>query len=263
MESPTGLFRQLKGSSGATYRAANFWTAQSDNFVQYLSADGKYYIKHDPTTGRVLFADAESKKFMGFMLDEDNLIQSNYDNLLENLKTIHGLPNSNRVVNIKGFQFVLADDKANVVLGKYRPNSTSGVTGEIGTDDVIEQLTVLKNYSFADKSFELRNGSVHVLNIPDGMYNPATFFDTYNKEILDLIVENSAEIKVTLISDPRKTNLLYELNNGVLTEYPSGFAKEIRYLRDRNIKTVYLKDGSAINLDDIGLNNINWSKWSY
>jgi hypothetical protein len=37
----------------------------------------------------------------------------------------------------------------------------------------------------------------------------------------------------------------------------------MKYLRDRNIKTVYFKDGSVINLDNINLNDINWTEWKY
>lgn len=37
----------------------------------------------------------------------------------------------------------------------------------------------------------------------------------------------------------------------------------IKYLRDRNVKTIYLKNGTALNIDNIDLNNINWSQWKY
>jgi len=37
----------------------------------------------------------------------------------------------------------------------------------------------------------------------------------------------------------------------------------IKYLRDRNIKIISLKDGYSLNLDNIDLNNINWSQWKY
>jgi len=263
LESPTGLFRQLKGTNGQTYRAATFWTDEGENVIHYVSSDAKYYIKHDPTNGRVLFIDAENNKFMGFMLDQDNIVGANYNALVENLKTIHGLPNSVRTINIKGTAITFADDKANLVLGKYKPNSSPGISGEIGTDDVIDQMTILKNYSFADKSFELRNGSVHVLNIPDGMYNPATFFDTYNKELLDLAVNNPTKVKVTLISDARKESLLSYYDVEKNTRKPTGFGMEIKYIREKGIKQVYLKDGTSINLDKINLDNINWSEWKY
>lgn len=38
---------------------------------------------------------------------------------------------------------------------------------------------------------------------------------------------------------------------------------EIKYLRDRGIKNVTLKDGTNLNLDDIDLSNLNWAGWQY
>lgn len=38
---------------------------------------------------------------------------------------------------------------------------------------------------------------------------------------------------------------------------------EIKYLREKGIKQAYLKDGTALNIDNIDLNNINWSEWKY
>ncbi len=263
LESPTGLFRQLKGINGQTYRAATFWSDQGPHIVHYVSQDAKYYIKHDPTNGRVLFIDVDNNKFMGFMLDQDNIIGTNYNSLVENFKTIHGLPNSVRNVNINGTIINFADDKANLVLGKYNPNQ-NGVVGEIGTDDVISQMTILKNYSFADNSFELRNGSVHVLNIPDGNVSQwSTFFEDFNKQFLDLATQNSSIFKTILVSDPRKAQLLRGTTVIDGKFIPSGFAKEIKYIRDRGIKNVSLKDGTILNLDDIDLTNLNWSGWIY
>jgi hypothetical protein len=262
LDSPVGLFRQLKGTNGQVYRASNFWNDEGPEIIHYVSQDLKYYIKHDPSNGRVLFISLEENKFISFMLDQDNLIQSDYGSFLDNLKTIHGFPNSNRVIKVKGENLSLANDKANLILGKYKPNNITGVSGELGTDDVIEEMRILKNYSFADKNFELRNGSVHVLNIPDGMYNPETFFETYNKELLDLAVNYPNRVKVTLVSDPRKSQLLYFVDKENIKQ-PTGFAMEIKYLRDRGIKNISLKDGSILNLDYIDLNNINWNQWKY
>jgi hypothetical protein len=267
LEAPTGLFRQLKSLDGSVYRAANFWNETGSDIVHYLSADAHYYIKYDNATGRMLFVDAQSKKFIGFALDEGGLLKNATDvkfgEFLGNLKTTHGLSGGKNTITINGQNITFATDKANVVLGKYEPNKVAGISGEIGTDDVIAQLSIPKNYSFADKSFELRNGSVQVLNIPERMANTSEFFDIYNKELLDLIVENPTKIRVILVSDPRKANLLIKFENGIPTYDPTGFAMEIRYLRDRGIKNVYLKDGSTINLDNIELNNIDWSGWKY
>jgi hypothetical protein len=268
LESPVGLFRQLKGPSGDTYRAATFWSDEGAEIVHYLSSDNKYYIKHDPINGRVLFVDVESRKFVGFMLDQDNIVATNYVGLIENLKTIHGLPNGVRSINFNGTTITFPSDKATLLLGKYKPNSSVGVTGELGTDDIIEKMTILKNYSFADKSFEIKNGSIHILNIPSGNVESVengwnTFFQDYNKEFLDLAIENKDQFKILFVSDPRKPQLLRTTTIIDGKFIPTGFAKEIKYLRERGIKSIYLKDGTAINLDIIDLNGLNWTGWQY
>ncbi|WP_339757651.1 hypothetical protein [uncultured Winogradskyella sp.] len=40
---------------------------------------------------------------------------------------------------------------------------------------------------------------------------------------------------------------------------PSGFTKEIKYLRDRGITTVKFKDGKILNLDEVDLSKMDWS----
>lgn len=53
----------------------------------------------------------------------------------------------------------------------------------------------------------------------------------------------------------RNANLLFE---------PSGFAKEIKYLRDRGITTVKFKDGSELNLNSVDLDDMDWiTNWKY
>lgn len=95
------------------------------------------------------------------------------------------------------------------------------------------------------------------------MYNPTTFFDDYNKGILDLAVNNPSKVRVTLVSDPRKADLLIVYRNGIKTIEPTGFAQEIKYLREKGITNVYLKDGMQINLNTIDLSNLEWSAWKY
>lgn len=52
-------------------------------------------------------------------------------------------------------------------------------------------------------------------------------------------------------------------NSNGLNE-PSGFTKEIKYLRDRGITTVKFKDGTMLNLDEVDLSKMDWiTKWKY
>ena len=267
LPAPVGKFRQLIGKDKRTYRAADFWKQNNPEFKIYESNDGKYLIKHDPSSGRLLFADLQTKQFVGFALDEENLISNDYDRLLKNLKTVHGLPGGARYLTINGKTINLSGDRANFLFGKYAPNTVPGVSGEIGTDDIINELSILKNYSFADESFELRPGSVHVLNMPDNMPigNGNDFFEAYNKGFLDKVVKNKDKVNVVFVSDPRKGSLLdrYEASSRQFTGRPTGFAKEIRYMRDRKFFDVSLADGTMINLNNIDLANLDWSKWLY
>ena len=211
----------------------------------------------------MLFVDVENKQFIGFALDEDKLID-NYEKLLQNLKTVHGLPGGARNLTIRGVSINLHKDKANVILGKYNPNSVPGIADEIGTDDILKELRILKNYSFADEAFELRPGSIQVLNIPDKMWRDAgDFFDAYNKDFVDMVIRNKDKVNPILVSDPRKKDLLRVFEGTYPTTRPTGFAKEIKYLRDRGVKNVSLKDGTLINLDDINLDELSWVNWKY
>jgi hypothetical protein len=263
---PVGKFRQLIGQNNTTYRAASFWKETNSGFKTVVTKDQRYLLKHDPTTGRMLFADIENKTFIGFGLDEANVVGNDYARLLQNLKTIHGLPGGAKSINLGHRVIPLSSDKANAFFGKYRPNDVPGVTGEIGTDDIIDELSILKNYSFADASFELRPGSVHILNIPDNMplSSGMRFFDVYNKYFLDMVIKNMDRFNVVFVSDPRKVDLLdiFLKELGQFSGKPSGFAKEIRYLRDHGIQRVEY-NGSVIDLSSINLDNLDWSQWEY
>jgi hypothetical protein len=83
------------------------------------------------------------------------------------------------------------------------------------------------------------------------------------KDLLDLAVDNPTKVRVTLISDPRKGDLLRRIKSGILSDEPSGFAMEIKYLREKGFNKVYLRDGTQLNLNNISLNNLDWSAWKY
>lgn len=103
-----------------------------------------------------------------------------------------------------------------------------------------------------------------MLNIPDAMANSADdFFDAYNKDFVDMVIRNKDKVNPVLVSDPRKLDLLRVFEGMDPTTRPTGFAKEIKYLRDRGVKNVSLKDGTFINLDDINLDGLSWVNWKY
>ena len=279
----SGKFRQftinLEGQNPKTERAGTFWNTSGElnpELVQYFSKDGKYYLKHDPRDGRLLFFERATEQCLGFTMDQDKLFETvlngDYEKLVENLKQIHGF-NNNYLLKFPSGELVLSDSKANIVLGKWNPNAVEGVSNQLGTDDVIQNLTIFRNYAFADDILELRPGSVHMLNIPEGMYDMPTFFDDFNKAFLDMVIANQDKIEVVFATKPDNIDLFkawdtaikdfsFNENSGLFE--PSGFAKEVKYLRDRGIKKVWLNDGSTLNLEEIDLSELDWkTNWKY
>ena len=77
----------------------------------------------------------------------------------------------------------------------------------------LNTLMSFEGYSFADEVFELKPGSVHVLNIPDAMANSADdFFDAYNKDFVDVVIRNKDKVNPVLVSDPRIPHLAQVLD---------------------------------------------------
>ncbi|MBD0776984.1 fibronectin type III domain-containing protein [Maribacter sp. ANRC-HE7] len=270
-------------------RAGTFWNLGSNSSIshtQYVSADGNFYVKlvPDKNDGRLLFYDIEQGKFLGWGIlptKNDELINplkdpSDYETLIQDLKLIHGLEK-----NTTSFDFgpkgilVRYVDKLNAYLGSYNPSRTAGAANELGTGDVLDRLTMYKNYRFADKNAaDFEPGSISMLNMPDVMAstpNTENFFDDFNAEYLDFLIVNKDKTEIIFTTNPIHQDLFkawdssknnYQRNSNLLFE-PSGFAKEIKYLRDRGVKIVKFKDGSNLNLDEVDLSEMDWSKWKY
>ena len=274
----SGKFRQftinLEGQGQKFNRAGTFWNTNGElnpNLVQYFSNDGKYYLKHDPRDGRMLFFQVATKKCLGFTMDQDKLFEkvlnNDYDKLIENLKQIHGFK-KNFLLKLLNGDLRLSETKANIILGKWNPNAIEGVAGELGTDDVIEGLTIFRNYAFANDVLELRAGSIHLLNIPEGMYVPESFFPKFNMDFLNMAIINKDKIQIILATKADNTDLLKAWDNQIdnfryNTEtnlfVPSNFAREIKYLRDKGVDKVQLSSGKSFDLNSIDLDFLDWS----
>ncbi|MCC7298806.1 MAG: hypothetical protein IT244_10780, partial [Bacteroidia bacterium] len=211
--------RALESEQIVAYSARDFWLEEGTDFVQYLSEDAEYLIKHDPSTGRMLVADVQNQEVVYFSLDEDKLFASKlpaqddaaYKELMLKTRTHLGLSGGLKEITIRGKKMVFSQDKANVLLGKWKAKDLPGIEGqELGTEEVMEELLMFKHYSHKDLDFELRPGSVQVLNIPTGSIEKTkelservgTFWDAYNLNFLDMIVNNKSRVNVVLVSDP-------------------------------------------------------------
>jgi len=157
-----------------------------------------------------------------------------------------------------------------------RNNPNRGdISRELGTIDILEKYKIYKNLAFYDQSSKLKPGSILMLNTPDELFNPNTFFNEFNKDFLDFIIENKNKIEIVFTTNPVHPNLFKAWDSNVndfkknfetgLFE-PSGFAKEIRYLRNKGINKVKFKDGSILVLSSVDLDNIglDWeTNWIY
>lgn len=258
LEAPVGEFRTLVAkvnNENKHYRAADFWKQETDEMEHYITRDGMFYIKRHPGTGRVLLIDIENSRFVGFHVDESGVFKGDYESMATTMRTIHGLPGGLKSVTVGGRTIEFSKDKINLVLGRYDPSSID--PNELGTKHIMEQLELLKNYSFASKYFELMPGAVHILNIPEGLsklYSSkgVEFWDAFNKNFLDIAVQNKDKVNVILMTDPRKTILLSALKNGRMSADPSYFARELFYLSENNVNNLFF-GLEKIKYDEINL----------
>lgn len=265
--------RRVEGGNIIAYSARDFWMEEGTEFVQYLSKDAKYLIKNDPKTGRMLVADIEEQSVIHYSLDEDGLFQKKfptptdaaYEDLMIRQRTILGLGGGLSEIAIRGRKLVLSQDRANVLLGKWKAQDLPGIEGqELGTDEVMEHLLMFKQSSYKNKNFELRPGSIHVLNVPDGNVLKSSqmgdklgdFWDAYNKWFLEIIVQNKNKVNVVLVSDPRKYQVLFKVTtDGV--KYSSTtrtfYSKELLYLAEHNFNSVSYLGNEVISLKSLDI----------
>lgn len=261
--------RRLEGDNIVAYSARDFWMDEGKEYVQYLSNDAKFLIKHDPKTGRMLVADIEEQSVIHYSLDEDGLFQKKYptptdaayEDLMIRQRTILGVGGGLKEIAIRGRKFVLSQDKANVLLGKWKAQDLPGIEGEeLGTDEIMEYLLMFKHSSYKNANFELRPGSIHILNIPDGNMKKSgqlidrigDFWVAYNKAFLEMIVQNKNKVNVVLASDPRKKQVLFKFeNNDYNFNKPTIFHSELQYLKNNGIMSVNLHG-----LENLDLNKI-------
>jgi hypothetical protein len=263
LEAPTGMFRQLVDKNKNYHRAADFWKNESAGIEHYLTKDGRYYIKRDPANGRTLFIDVEKEAFVGWHLDDDGVFKGDYEALAKTFCSVHGLPGGLRYIKVGNVVIDLASDKFNVILGRFDLSSIPGFETEIGTKQIIEQISLLKNYSFASKNYELAPGALHVLNIPEGMSELAQkkgmdFWEAFNKYFLDLVVENKERANVIFVVDVFKKDILkeYDWIKRDFNDRPSYLAKEIKYLRESQVRFALDKFGNQVDMMSIDLTDL-------
>jgi len=206
------LVPDVKWVSGNLPDALKFIKEGGDQFVHFIAKEN-YYLKIDRQTGRLFFGDIKNGTVLGYyhgkqtagIIDVDN-----FDNLVQKLEVVHGASGKSLIRLSNGVSIPLTPGKTTSVIGSYQS----------GTRLVIQEFSVLKNTDFG-----ARLGGFQVLNVPDELYKPSTFWKKYNEKWLKQACDRGDDVKV--ISDAFDIELV--LKNDELT----GFGKEIEFMNKR------------------------------
>ncbi len=109
---------------------------------------------------------------------------------------------------------------------KANPNKTTTILGSYENDMkyIIDEMGNMKSTYFG-----AQEGSFNVLNVPDELYDPDTFWDLYNKPWLNEAINRGDDIVLATIPEGKVMQTFNKLSG----EWgPSGFAKEFQYLID-------------------------------
>lgn len=229
LTAPVGQFKQLIGKDKKTYRAADFWKETGKDFLHNVSSDGKYYLKCDPTSGRMILVDVDKKEFVGYFLDEGfgkltarHYNASNIASAIEDIRLVYGL-SSKGSITLSGYNIPLKSNKTNVFMGAFWDGA-----GPSNTSEALSKTKYLTNYDFG-----ARKGGIQLLNVPDEMYRLSTnFWNDYNLPWLKALGDLD-EVEFTVLSDLTNTGLMYR--GGAL----SGFGKEVTTLLKRGDLDLY------------------------
>lgn len=93
------------------------------------------------------------------------------------------------------------------------------------------RATIVRKVNHALIATYWQIGSEIVANVPN-------FFDEFKKPFLDYLITNKNDLEFIFTT---KSNIQQVLENFNIPEIPSGFAKEIRYLREERLRKLNLK----------------------
>ena len=107
---------------------------------------------------------------------------------------------------------------------KANPNKTTTVLGSFDKDmkNIVNEIGNVKSTDFG-----VRKGGFNVLNVPDELYDPDTFWDLYKKPWLDEVINRGDDIVLATKPDG---NVLTHIDYSTGKEVLTGFGKEIDYL---------------------------------
>jgi len=113
------------------------------------------------------------------------------------------------------------------VIFKANPNKTTTILGSFDKDmkNIVNEMGNVKSTDFG-----ARKGGFNVLNVPDELYDPNTFWDLYNKPWLDEAINRGDDIVLATKPDE---NVLTRIDYSTGQEVLTGFGQEIDYLTQK------------------------------
>jgi hypothetical protein len=113
------------------------------------------------------------------------------------------------------------------VVFKANPDKTTTILGSFDKDmkNIVNEMGNVKS-----TDFKARKGGFNVLNVPDELYDPDTFWDLYNRPWLDEAINRGDDIVLATKPDG---NVLTRIDYSTGEEVLTGFGKEIDYLTQK------------------------------
>ncbi|MBT1706119.1 polymorphic toxin-type HINT domain-containing protein [Chryseosolibacter indicus] len=191
-------FRFLEMDDGLTFE--KFIVEIDQKFVYHEF--GEYMLKYDPDTKRALLVkvanDPSMDEVIDFMLDENGFVAGKgIDVVVQNLKTIYGLPGGKTEIMLDGRTIKLDPNKTTLLLGRYTPK----VAGQMGTKELFEELTMFKT-----RNFSPRKGGVQMLNIPGNISKKGDWWTTFNGPYLNEMLKH--DVNIFMVTDPTQAQFL-------------------------------------------------------
>jgi len=195
-------------------------TSRTSKKVDLIINDN-IYVKMDLEDGRILLGDTDGN-YHAFgqinpdefnakkaLLSNDAELQKYLELKSEQLLVLSGV--TPKALTSLGR---LSTTKVNTILGRFNPH----------IKDLFDELGSFKNIGLGETP-----GGINLLNRPDGLYNPSTWWDEFNKPWLDKAIERGDKIILATIP-ARNADLIDDAGN-----LKGAFAQEVKHLVDNDI----------------------------
>jgi hypothetical protein len=245
---------KIQSPSSPESTAADFWKETGTEMYDTIT-DGRFYVKYDARTGRLLIGDVQAGRIIGFYIDDARVHPTksasgvivkdpltDLPNIIGKLKTYHGKNAANTPLAgtyTSGASIVATPGKTTTIIGAFKV-----VDGRITYTDMPQLFDNFGNLKNAD--FGAKPGGFNVLNVGEGMYEPGNFFDKYNRPWLEEAIKRGDIFYAA--SDPTRDIFIFERDKagnwvektdpvtGIKERKRTGYGKEVQILEQNGYK---------------------------